>query len=48
MEEDIDELFDMSGVGDVDCAEMLLALLAAEREEYYADPEYDDEGGFDE
>ena len=51
MEEDIDELFDMSGLGDVDYAEMLLALLNANGDGFYADPEYpeyNDEGGFDE
>ena len=48
MEEDIDELFDMSGLGDVDYAEMLLALLNANEDGFYADPEYPvftDEGG---
>ena len=51
MAEDIDELFDMSGLGDVDYAEMLLALLNANGDGFYADPEYpeyNDEGGFDE
>lgn len=48
MEEDIDELFDMSGLGDVDYGEMLLALLNANEDGFYADPEYPEEGGSDE
>ena len=50
MEEEIEELFDDSGVGDVDFSEMLLTLLAAERRDFYTDPEpdYDYEGGEDE
>ena len=48
MEEDIDELFEDSGLGDVDFSEMLLALLNAKEDSFYADPEYPEEGGFDE
>lgn len=51
MEEEIEELFDYSGVGDVDFSEMLLTLLAAERRDFYPDPEPDydyEEGGKDE
>lgn len=51
MEEEIDEFFDMSGLGDVDFSEMLLALLNANGDGFYADPEYpeyDGEGGSDE
>ncbi len=51
MEEEIEELFDDSGVGDVDFSEMLLTLLAAERRDFYTDPEPDcdyEEGGKDE
>ena len=40
MEEDIDELFEDSGLGDVDFSEMLLALLNANGDGFYADPEY--------
>ncbi|MBO4934553.1 MAG: hypothetical protein IJL83_06780 [Clostridia bacterium] len=49
MEEDIDELFDDSGLGDVDFSEMLLALLAAEEQDFTdPEPDYDYEGGEDE
>ena len=51
MEEEIDEFFDTSGSGDVDFSEMLLALLNANGDGFYADPEYPDfteEGGSDE
>ena len=49
MEEDIDELVDMSGLGDVDFSEMLLALLSAEQQDFTdPEPDYDHEGGEDE
>lgn len=50
MEEDIEELFDDSGLGDVDFSEMLLALLAAEEQDFTdPEPNYDyEEGGEDE
>jgi len=47
MEEDIDELFDSSGAGDVDFSEMLLALLARDQQELFEEPD-NEEGGADE
>ena len=47
MDEDLDELFDDSGAGDVDFSEMLLALLARDRQDHFEEPD-NEEGGADE